>query len=273
MFLGVSGFQELLQALSRAALCWHIVYREVVEYGGFSIFVTPLQAFVQDLSKCSDFSARDLFLPYVVDVVVQTRLSRYGLLFSSPSCASMSKQQFFSEAMQIFAPINYLALRNDSQVFEERYNREAKVVLDRERRVLKDEQSKKERRRDDQGDGQFMKQPRHDNNSRGAPGASGRGRGAGGGGRGTGGGGRGAAAPAHSNQPVGMCLAAMGLLLKVRDSKPCSFEAKGGCKFEHVRSIPRNISDAMRDEWTQSISHAKPSGFKDSVLKAIADLP
>jgi hypothetical protein len=70
-----------------------------------------------------------------------------------------------------------------------------------------------------------------------------------------------------------MCLAAMGLILNVRGCAPCTFEARGGCKFVHVRSIPRNISDAMREEWTQSLSHAQPSGFKDSVLKAIADLP
>jgi hypothetical protein len=40
-----------------------------------------------------------------------------------------------------------------------------------------------------------------------------------------------------------------------------------------VKNVPRNISDAVREEWTQALSKAAPSTLKDDVLKAVADLP
>jgi hypothetical protein len=233
-----------LGAINRLGFSLQKAFNEQVGPDGRSIFLTPFFAFLNNLNSCSGYPAAKLYLPYVVHFS-QGRLVKYASLFSNPACAIMTRDLFIEQALEVFAPVDFGTLRNDSSEFKERHELECRA---RQLQVAEhdEEQGKKIKRRAEQLEDDSLEAARKNKKQVGAGASS-------------------------SSAQTYQCLAAMGIALGVRGADPCRFGA--ACTFIHVGVIPNPCPAAQKAEWVQALARSKDSRFKTVVLKAIQDLP
>jgi hypothetical protein len=256
------SFPQLVDAINRTGYCLVKAFNESPGIDGRSIFLTPLGAFMANLNSCSGYPASSLYLPYVVHHV-QGRLVKYAALFPSPACAAMTRASFIEQALEVFAPVDFGTLRNDSNEFKERYESEmrARQVAERKEELVKKDNKRKAGEPHETVVGASKKKKRNT------------------GGGGLGGSGPGlssvagsSSAPQAQSNPGGMmCLAATGIALGVRNAAACAFGTN--CQFIHITSIPNPCPAAQKAAWAQALSRSRDSKFKTVVLKAIQDLP